>query len=506
MGINYSDEQQAIVDSSPLQRRKNVIAYSGCGKSTTCIGFAKNRMDKRVLYLSFNKSVALEAQKKFPKENTVCMTLNSLAYRAVGGQFKDRLKPGVESVDFLEVMPAIKNMTKDEKLALAYNAMRTFSSWCASADTAPGFNHIPLQAMDSVSSGEIDPEHVVTGAVEIFNAMLSDSSYPITHDFYLKLYQLQKPRLDFDVIIVDEAQDLNPVLLSILDFQDHAEILKVGDPHQSIYGFRNAVDGLNDPDAVRYYLTTTYRFGQNLADLATTILLKRKGADRPLIGKGEEVIINDVELIEGARPGFSCPVPLNITRTKAGLLQVVMSWIMPSDKAVADGVVPHKRKPEEIGIYLPGGADNYGLRELADLAHLATTGESRGAASAYTSWVEYEAFAETTGCPNLLGNVSLVQRYGGAIKGAAFKLKQQEVRQMHKADLAITTAHRSKGLEADYVMLHSDFPDFSDGELPALDDQEVNLLYVAGTRSKRALLTNHSFSQLISGEPLARLK
>jgi len=40
---------------------------------------------------------------------------------------------------------------------------------------------------------------------------LKDTNMLLPHDGYLKLWQLQRPRLKpFDIIMIDEAQDLTP--------------------------------------------------------------------------------------------------------------------------------------------------------------------------------------------------------------------------------------------------------------------------------------------------------
>ena len=41
----------------------------------------------------------------------------------------------------------------------------------------------------------------------------------MTHDGYLKLYQLTEPKIeDYDVILIDEAQDLTPGSITFLTF------------------------------------------------------------------------------------------------------------------------------------------------------------------------------------------------------------------------------------------------------------------------------------------------
>uniref|UniRef100_UPI0013D42A21 UvrD-helicase domain-containing protein n=1 Tax=Klebsiella pneumoniae TaxID=573 RepID=UPI0013D42A21 len=65
----------------------------------------------------------------------------------------------------------------------------------------------------------------------------------MTHDGYLKLFQLSKPDLSkqFGLIMVDEWQDTNEVTMDIVLEQD-ARLILVGDRHQSIYGFRGATN------------------------------------------------------------------------------------------------------------------------------------------------------------------------------------------------------------------------------------------------------------------------
>jgi superfamily I DNA/RNA helicase len=54
---------------------------------------------------------------------------------------------------------------------------------------------------------------------------------------------LRKPDLcqRFDCILLDEAQDVNPVIADIVRIQKIRRVA-VGDPHQQLYRFRGAED------------------------------------------------------------------------------------------------------------------------------------------------------------------------------------------------------------------------------------------------------------------------
>lgn len=95
----------------------------------------------------------------------------------------------------------------------------------------------------------------------------------MTHDGYLKLWQLSKPLLaSFDAIFVDEAQDCTPAIMNIVLSQPCGKIF-VGDPHQQIYTFRGAVNALfTVPHTHVFYLTQSFRFGVEIAYVGATIL------------------------------------------------------------------------------------------------------------------------------------------------------------------------------------------------------------------------------------------
>jgi hypothetical protein len=80
----------------------------------------------------------------------------------------------------------------------------------------------------------------------------------------------------FDCVLVDEAQDTQQVLLGWYRGFWRLPVYFVGDMHQAIYGFtgcRNAMEQFVQLDDTRvFHLTQSFRFGQNLARLATLLL------------------------------------------------------------------------------------------------------------------------------------------------------------------------------------------------------------------------------------------
>jgi hypothetical protein len=83
---------------------------------------------------------------------------------------------------------------------------------------------------------------------------------PFKHDHYLKMWALTWPRLPYGFILLDEAQDTNPVVEKVFLAQD-AQRVCVGDPAQQIYAWRSARDVMTGFPARHLYLTQSFRFG-----------------------------------------------------------------------------------------------------------------------------------------------------------------------------------------------------------------------------------------------------
>jgi F-box protein 18 (helicase) len=136
-----------------------------------------------------------------------------------------------------------------------------------------------------------DPKYrvdILKEAAYVWKRMIDtrDKDIRMSDDGYLKLFQLSKPEIrGYDCLLVDEAQDLTPAIISLVTCQACAKIF-VGDTHQQIYGFRGATNALEQISANRiFHLTESFRFGPEIAYVSACTLSVLKNVWRQtLIG------------------------------------------------------------------------------------------------------------------------------------------------------------------------------------------------------------------------------
>jgi superfamily I DNA/RNA helicase len=288
----------------------------------------------------------------------------------------------------------------------------------------------------------------------------ADGALTYTHDFYLKAYQLTGPRIDAEVILVDEAQDLSPVLADIVAHQDHAQLILVGDPWQSIYGWLGAVDAMNTiATDTRCYLTQSFRFGAAIAEVANGLLAR---LDAELRVRGHP----DIDSTVGP---LTAPEAM-LTRTNAETLRQLLHHLAAG------------RSVALVGGNRPLAAFCRAAVDLTETGHT-----SHPDLACFGSWgqvVDYVDEDQQGGELKLL--VQLIERFGAAKLLDALAHTRAE----DDADVVISTAHKSKGRQWDSVALTGDYP----SPKPGPDDkspEELRLLYVAVTRARHHLDTTH---------------
>src|SRR4051812_32783493 len=249
-----------------------ISAYAGSGKTATLVLLSEQDQDSKIGFLAFNKKIATAADKKFPR-NVQCRTAHSHAYRAVGKNYADRLNgPRIYAKAHARFLGIRSGLEVGEDMVLspyhlAVQVQNTVKRFCYSAEQEIDWMHVPFMPGADMS---ILRAYLVPLARKMWDdKQLMAGQCAFTHDDYFKLWSLSNPRLPFDVVQIDEAQDSNPALMSVVENQRQAQKVIVGDANQQIYAWRGAVDALSTFDAKRRaILSKSFRFGEAVADEA----------------------------------------------------------------------------------------------------------------------------------------------------------------------------------------------------------------------------------------------
>ncbi|MBY5532849.1 ATP-dependent helicase [Rhizobium leguminosarum] len=480
-----TDEQDAALQAFLKGNSLKINAFAGSGKTST-LQLLANATGLRGQYLAFNKSIVADAGEKFP-ETVDCSTSHSLAFRAAPSGYKrdiGKLTNRCTAKQLVEVLD-IKRRRFGDKYAITpdsqgYLYLETVRRYAQSADEEIGPQHVPVLGAIRAAPEDVRQEvssFALEGARHVWERMLSEQDpLPLGHDGYLKLWGLSRPIIAADYIMLDEAQDTNPVVLDILQRQ-RGQLIYVGDRYQQIYEWRGAVNAMESIDTdASTYLTTSFRFGDAIADLATKMLVKL-GESQPVRGNPGLA----------SRIGNTNPAAV-LARTNATTISAVID-------ALDEGKKPHLVGDKSELMDMLRGVQS--LKEEEPSTCPAFFG--------FKSWNEVVEFARTDEGAHLVTFVNLVEKRGEKQLMWALNRTVDE----EKADLVISTGHKSKGREWKSVRLMDDFlrssPGDNKGGTP--DPAEMRLLYVALTRAKESLEVPEPILQFIErGIPPEREK
>lgn len=473
--LRPTDEQAQILDAALAGESLRVSARAGTGKSSTLRLLAEALPGRRILLLTFNKANAEEAKASFPG-HARCMTGHGLAFGQLrrsnaGAVFASRLTQQPWNLG-KEVNTRLgtaldKPLGYGRRRATLVATMDTLSRFCQSADPAISAAHVPAEHGALLTGPERQQFHadVARLARQVWAMQVDlDDTLPITHDTYLKYWQLTRPHIDADLILFDEAQDANPVMLDLVLQQRHAQTVFCGDSHQAIYAWRGAVDAMRQAPGRELPLTQSWRFGQSIADEANRILAL----------SGEE------HLLRGAPNRVSQIHDTRLPRVDAVLSRSNLGLIGEAERLTRAGQRFH----------VIGGVASL-TRELRAGFEFSQGQNARNDTFApFLDWDEVRMVADTSQGGSLSVLVKLVDRYGEKVPALCAAIERSHV-ELGAADCVLSTAHKSKGLEFNAVRLSEDFQPFAsqegkDKEI-AFNTEEANLAYVSLTRAHQDL-------------------
>lgn len=518
-----TDEQHNIVDAArKVMKGENnekglkAIAFAGAGKTSTMtmIGEDLCGMGFKGMYLAFNKDIATEAKRKMPP-GVDARTFHSLAYAHTHPAIKSKLNnrkglfPKNFGVDFKVKDFGVRGDTRKSKVkgkvddSIWMSNYRQYIVVKAAMDNFlldmtnnPEKRHI-MNSCERVLKAGIDDDNKEMIASRLLGSLQKlwdrfqdiDDDYAINPNVYLKLWALTRPTINVDFILFDEAQDSDRLMLDVLSHQK-AKIIYVGDPHQQIYEWRGAVNAMNSINMQSHYLTQSFRFGKEIADYAGN-MLSFLGETNTMTGTdGKPSMVDTVS-------DFPTDINAILCRTNVGAIEAVLDYAINTSL----NVVP----------------SNIDIRDTIQLLHDIEMFKNEDAnldvskhfiLSNFSNYKEMQKFVDEFSFDTTIApTVKLYNEYG--YDKICEILNNANNIDRNNTDVVIaTTAHKSKGLEWDGVLIWDDFKAVmrcgdmeeyldSDGEedslknKPPINESEARLLYVTMTRAKTRLYSHH---------------
>lgn len=437
--------------------------------------------DKKILYLVFNKKAREEAQSKFPR-NVNVKTIHALAWGYLGREY--------EHGDFSpkDLLPYFRSFGNPQILSKIAHDFLVF------------FMNSPFERIEDAVGDFENP--LPDRAKELFKRRLPQviestrklatqwnrKEKPCPHDFYLKMFhklgKFDQALNRYDLILVDEAQDLSGVMLDALK-KCRNRVVIVGDTHQQIYGFRYAVDAMRMlPADQEYDLSLSFRFGKTVANLASLLIREAKGVRGfRILGNPERT--SNLALTDIV-PQKNCAV---LSRTNLALFANAMT--LRSRKAS----FRFERDIDKV------------LWQTLDVYWLANGERSRIRSEWLQSFGSMEALEEyADNCEDfqLKGMSQVVRRYSDSFPEIIYEMagiNRNKAERLGSDGVILSTIHASKGQEYERVYIDSDVADMlgsADKPDQTQHDEEVNVAYVGFTRAIKQLFISKSFERILN--------
>jgi len=459
-------EQQTVVDiiSSDSCDFMKVSACSGSGKTHTLTEIVKELKPSNGLYIAYNKAIATEASQKFPS-SVDCRTTHSLAYAST-------VRPYGLRVGYFGYRDIKAKLPYDNKLQLVDHISKfclsvhlTFKAYCKENDVSPRLETIGTDILAEMAAGETT----------------------CTHEFYLKLYHILLVNGDvvheeFDLLMLDEAGDLNPVTLQIFKELPAKKKVMVGDPNQNIYSFNNTINGFIElaGEGVLMGLTQSFRVSDHIATAMEAFA--RDTFDPDMNFKG--VIHKDKSISTKAY----------ISRTNGQLIDKMMELnLMDKPYNLVRPVKSIFALPLAlIGLKKGGFIANPQYKFLQE--DVEDYFKDAKIQKAYTTPLAYIAYIHEEN-PGIMTAINMLTKHGPRelIDAQATALKYEKSNKTYQ--LTLCTSHSSKGLEFDMVEIAYDTTSTltkilakSEDKWTPQDMEEFRLFYVAATRAKKELI------------------
>lgn len=480
--IEFSSYQKDLFNAIETQTGNLMVnAVAGSGKTFSLVESMKRTKGNSV-FVAFNKSIANELGSRVPSHVT-CLTLHSFGLRSITKSFGFCRVDGKKLNKIMNKYPAtsfLYGMTGQEKaqvFQVREQITKLISIW---KNTLIDYKN-DEQVISTANHYGINYDPAVLGAARsIMEKSINIRKFIDFDDMIYMPVALNLNVPTFDNVFVDECQDLNRAQIEMvikMVKKPNGRIIAVGDPKQSIYGFRGAdTEAMNRIKevlkATELPLSVCYRCPTSHLELAKEIVPYIEAAPNAKEGSVEHITTDQFnERIDKENE------PLVLCRTNAPLISFAIRLIQEGKKACVRG--------NDIGAFLKGLVIGFQTKTITEFnnkvdewenSQLESLNKRRASNAVKDTIIDYadvlREFAKRSASP--FDIVKFIDKvFSDENSGTIF-----------------STVHRAKGLENDtvYIIKPEQLPlirkDQKEWEL----EQEMNLKYVALTRAKDKLV------------------
>lgn len=466
--------QQDIFDWVTQEKGKNLVveALAGSGKTTTGVRMLELLPKHlRVLFIAFNKHIAVELQKRAPA-NVAVSTYHSLGYQMCRMAWGNNIK--IEERKVRNILEDI--ISKETKYQLYAPIQQIVSLVKANlVGTSPEELYHIIEHHGIELNGE---EDIVMAAVQLVVERCAQQTNVIDFDdmCWLPIYH-DLPSIKYDLVFVDEAQDTNKnqVQLALRAVKDNGRIIAVGDRHQSLYGFRGAdveaIPTLIDNLVAEVLpLSITYRNPKRVVDLVRDRFpyIPLEAADFAI--DGEIVSVSADKALTMYDDG-----DMVLCRCNAPLVGPAFELIRSGKKAIIRG--------RDIGKGLIKFIDRFAVGDVNELVKVMSEFQVKEVKKLLDAGKNQQAQSVEDKIETVIALSEGCERI------PELERKIENIFQDENEGVVFSSVHRAKGLEAKRVFI------LEPGLMPhpmAKKDweivQESNIEYVAYTRTLEQLI------------------
>jgi superfamily I DNA/RNA helicase len=289
MAHTWSAQQEAIYDwfANPSIEvgKKNLVvqARAGCAKTTSIIEGINRAPEKNIVCCAFNKRIADELSTRIKNVNARAQTLHSIGFGCVKAYWEGvRVdSTGSRADDLSEKVCGVKAPDVVKRLvSKLHTKAREINPRAVNVgditDLLYAFECEPDETWQSAGFDALYVEKKALEAMELAASAKPSKGIDFSDMIFLPVRNGWLHR-QFDLVVVDEAQDMTLAQLEIAQGISNGRIAVVGDDRQAIYGFRGAdSDSLNrlrrELNATELKLTVTYRCGSDIVAEAARLV------------------------------------------------------------------------------------------------------------------------------------------------------------------------------------------------------------------------------------------